>query len=286
MMRVMLIGAAGMLGHDLVHSTPPGVTLYPFTRADLDITNTELVAKKVSEIQPEILINAAAYTAVDRAEAEREPSFRVNAYAVGELGRIAAQADALVVHFSTDYVFDGIGRIAYVEDAATNPINVYGASKLAGERALEESGVSYLLIRTSWLFGSHGRSFPKTMWERAKHNLPTKVVDDQFGRPRYTRDLARATWTLVSRRATGAYHLANEGVTTWFGLATHVFARLDRAQLLTPCVTEDYPVAAKRPRHAVLATSHPDVSPGTRLRAWPEAVDDFLASIEVPPASS
>ncbi len=285
-MRVMLLGAGGMLGHDLVSSAPPGVTLLPFTRADLDITNTELVARKVSEVRPEVVINAAAYTAVDRAEEERELCYRVNAYAVGELGRIGVQAGAVVVHFSTDYVFDGEGRITYVEDATTNPINVYGASKSAGERALEETGVSYLLIRTSWLFGAHGRSFPRTMWERAKRNLQTKVVDDQFGRPTYSSDLARATWKLISRRTTGVYHLANDGVTTWFGLASHVFARADRTRLLTPCATEDYPVPAKRPRHAVLATNHTDLSPGVRLRGWRDGIDDFLISIEAQPTSS
>jgi len=162
-MRAMVLGAAGLLGHDLVATAPPDMTLFPFPRADLDITDTEALAATVREVRPDVVINAAAYTAVDRAESEPEAAFRVNDAAVGELGRIAREAGARVIHFSTDYVFDGTSAEPYAEESPPNPLNVYGASKLAGETALRASGAPCLIVRTQWLFGAHGRCFPRTM---------------------------------------------------------------------------------------------------------------------------
>src|SRR2546430_11106456 len=173
-MRVMVLGAGGMLGHDLVATTPPDVTLFPFPRSRLDITHNEAVAKALGEVRPDVVINAAAYTAVDRAESEPQAAVRVNGAAVGALGRMARAAGARVIHFSTDYVFDGQATRPYREDSPTDPVNAYGTSKLAGETALCASGPEHLVVRTQWLFGVHGKSFPRTTWLRARSGLTTR----------------------------------------------------------------------------------------------------------------
>ncbi len=271
-MRVMILGAGGMLGHDLVATAPHESKLFVFTRAELDITNAASLATVCASGKPDVIINAAAYTAVDKAESEPQAAFRINGKAVGDLGRIAAQVGAQVVHYSTDYVFDGNASQPYTEDSVTNPINTYGASKLAGEVALRESGAAFLILRSQWLFGMHGRCFPKTMYERARANLPTKVVGDQTGRPTYTQDLARATWGMVSRSARGVAHVTNEGAATWFDVAEHVFRRVKRLELLSCCTTGDYPTPARRPRYSVLGTGQIR----ERLRDWRSALDHFL----------
>jgi dTDP-4-dehydrorhamnose reductase len=274
-MRAMILGAGGMLGHDLVATAPKQVTLLPFTHAELDVTETESLAAAVAELRPDILINAAAYTAVDRAETERQLAFRVNAEAVGALGRIAAHAGARVVHYSTDYVFDGSATEPYEEGSATNPINVYGASKLAGETALQQSSADFLILRSQWLFGFTGRSFPRTMWERSNAGLLTKVVNDQTGRPTYAEDLACTTWTLIERGASDVLHVANCGHATWFEVAAHVFTRLGKPHLLSPCSSEEYSTAARRPRYSVLDTRRLERL-GNLLPAWQCAIDDLL----------
>ena len=278
-MRAMILGAGGMLGHDLVAAAPPGIALFLYTRADLDITDKASLTARVAEAQPEVVINAAAYTAVDRAESERELAFRANAEAVGELGRIAARVGARVVHFSTDYVFDGTASQPYKEDSTTNPINTYGESKLAGEAALTHSGADFLIVRTQWLFGAHGRSFARTMWERARAGLKTTVVDDQKGRPTSTIDLARASWTLIRERASGLFHAANDGVATWFDVAEYIFSRLAKSDLLTPCTTATFPTPARRPLYGVLDLHKLETLLATPLPDWRSAVDTFLRRV-------
>lgn len=275
-MRVMILGAGGMLGQHLVSSAPATVTLLPFTRAELDITDGRAVAVTATAERPNVIINSAAYTAVDRAETERDAAFRVNADAVGELGRIAHTIGARVIHFSTDYVFDGRATEPYTEESPTSPVNAYGASKLAGENALRQSQASFLIIRTQWLFGLHGKSFPRTMRDRALAGTPTKVVDDQTGRPTYGGDLAPLVWTLVERGVNGRLHATNGGSGTWFDVAQHIFARYHRRDLLSRCATSAYPTAAQRPRYSVLNTSRLERLVGGGLREWPQALDHFL----------
>jgi len=275
-MRAMILGAGGMLGHDLVATAPDRIGLVPLAKADLDITATPALAATIADVRPEVVINAAAYTAVDGAESDPELAFRVNGEAVGELGRVAARVGARVVHFSTDYVFDGTASRPYTEESPTNPVNTYGASKLAGETALRESGADFLILRTQWLFGMHGRSFPRTMYERARADLATKVVADQTGRPTYTRDLASATWRLIDRCARGVFHVANEGEATWFDVALHVFAWVGRRDLLSSCTSTDYPRPARRPRYSTLDTRHLNQFLEAPLPTFRTALDDFL----------
>src|SRR5712691_3974271 len=228
-----------MLGHDLRRTAPWAIDLLPLSRAELDVTQSQAVEACVARERPDLIINAAGYTAVDQAEADRATAFAVNADAVATLAGAAARHGALLVHFSTDYIFDGRAGAPYREDAATNPLNVYGSSKLAGEQAIQASGARFLIVRTQWLFGEKGRSFPRTMLERARQGLPTRVVTDQIGRPTYTHDVALATWTLISRGTTGVIHVANEGVASWFGVAECVFSRLGAREFLQPCTSAE-----------------------------------------------
>jgi len=275
-MRALVLGAGGMLGHDLVRAAPSGTELHPLTRRELDITDAPALAARVSALRPDVILNAAAYTAVDRAEADTKRARRVNAEAVGELGRIAAEAGARVVHFSTDYVFDGNASRPYQEDSPTDPVNAYGATKLAGEEALRRSGADWLIVRTQWLFGVNGKSFPRTMWERACAGLATKVVTDQTGRPTYSRDVAPAVWKLIDGGVSGVMHIANDGEATWFDVAARVFERAGRRDLLTACSTADFPTPARRPRYSVLDTTRLDEQLGGPLPPWADAVDRLL----------
>jgi len=282
-MRVLLLGAGGMLGHDLAATAPLDVALVPTTRTALDITDAAALARRVAEVQPDVIVNAAAYTTVDKAESEPDLAFRVNGQAVGELGKIAARSGIKVVHFSTDYVFDGTATVPYAEDAEPNPINVYGASKLAGETALQASGAEALIVRTQWLFGGSGGSFPRTMWERATRRTATRVVNDQLGRPTYTLDVARATWQLVQGGAEGLVHVANGGAATWFEVAREVFRLAGCPELVERCTTSEYPTPARRPRYSVLETRRFELRMGASLPQWCDALARFATQLQSQP---
>lgn len=268
-----------MLGRDLAQLAPAHVEVVPRTRAALDVTATHALAAALDDLRPDLVINASAYTQVDRAESEPDAACLINADAVGELGALAAARGVGVVHFSTDYVFDGAARRPYREDDPTAPLGVYGASKLAGERHLLASQPRALVLRTQWLYGAHGRSFVRTMWERATRGAPARVVNDQRGAPTWTADLAHATWALVARGAAGGvYHAANTGEATWFDVARHIYAAAGCPDAVTPCATADYPTPARRPAYGVLDTAKL-ARAGVVLRPWPEALDAFIATV-------
>jgi len=278
-MKVLLLGAGGMLAHDLLATAPGDVTVLGRTYDELDVTDAPALERALDDLRPDVVVNAAAYTAVDRAETERELAFRVNGEAVGTLGTLAAARGVRVVHFSTDYVFAGDGTAPYGVAHPTAPLNAYGESKLAGETALLESGARAIVVRTQWLFGRHGHSFPRTMLGRAVRGQPTRVVADQTGSPTYSVDLARATWTLLAADGVGLFHVANAGATTWHELARRVFAAAGRPELLSPCTTADYPTPARRPSYSVLDTSRYEELAGAPLPSWEDAVDRFLADL-------
>lgn len=280
-MRVLLLGAGGLLAHDLAAHAPPHVTLTALPRAQLDVTNQTALAGTIRDVAPEVVINAAGYTRVDDAEQERDVAFAVNGVAPGVIGRAAAAAGATVVHFSTDYVFDGEACTAYREEDRPHPLSVYGESKLAGERTLAASGAQFLIVRTQWLFGRGGRSFPRTMWERATRRQATQAVSDQTGRPTSTEDLARAIWWLVGAGVTGTLHIANSGQASRYELALRVFAREGAEHLLASCVTRDFPVAARRPTRVLLDTTRAETVLGRPLPAWEESLDRFLETLRV-----
>jgi len=276
-MRVLILGAAGMLGTDLCATAPSGTSLVARDIADTDITDRAQVASALHDAQPDWVINAAAYTAVDRAETERAVAEAVNGSAPGYIAEESARRGIAVVHFSTDYVFAGTATSPYREGDPVAPVNAYGESKLHGEEAVLASGAHALVLRTQWLFGLAGTSFPRTMWERATAGLPTRVVDDQVGRPTYTCDLAAATWRLVARRASGIVHATNGGTaTTWFDVAREVFARVGATGLLSPCATADYPTPARRPMYSALCTKRLEGLLSGALPEWRDALGRFL----------
>jgi dTDP-4-dehydrorhamnose reductase len=268
-----------MLGHDLRASVPSVVGLSSFAHADLDVTHAGTVRDLIRAERPRFIINAAAFTDVDAAESEpgQTDAFRVNAAAPGVIGAAAAEVGATVVHFSTDYVFDGESGRPYREDDEPNPLNVYGRSKLEGERALRASGAAHLIVRTQWLFGIHGRSFAATMWHRALRGERTSVVADQFGRPTSSRALADAVWRLIERGVTGTVHVVNSGTASWYEIAVRVFTAAGRAGLVQPSVTTEYGAAAPRPRAAVLDSGLYERLTASRLPPWQDALDEFVA---------
>ncbi|HXF96007.1 MAG TPA: dTDP-4-dehydrorhamnose reductase [Gemmatimonadales bacterium] len=282
-MRVLLLGAGGMLARDLRATAPPQADLLALTRRDLDVADEVSLAGVLHRERPAVVLNAAGYTRVDDAERDQATAFAVNARAPGSIGRAAAAIGAVVVHFSSDYIFDGDRRVPYREDDAPHPLSVYGASKVEGERALQASGAEHLIIRTQWLFGLHGRSFPRTMWERAHRRAPTRVVADQTGRPTCTEDLARATWTLIGLGARGVLHVANSGMATWYDVAREVFQAAGAAELVSPCTTAEYPSPARRPAWSVLDTGRYEAFSRWPLPPWTQAMERFLRRLAEEP---
>ena len=306
-MRVLLLGANGMLARDLIREAPGAHDIVGRDIDDFDITDPDAVHDAVHEIQPDLIVNAAAYTNVDGAESEPDLAFAVNGDAPGFIGSAAKALGVPVVHYSTDYVFDGSSREPYSEGESTSPMGVYGASKLQGEQRLAESGTASLIIRTQWLFGIAGKSFPATMWGRATAGQATKVVSDQTGRPTYTVDLARATWRLLTgegktgqqqetpwdgltqpgatwgslgQPGTDIVHLANNGTAIWYDVAKRVFEAVGRPELLEPCSTAEYPTPAQRPAWSVLSTERYEELAGESMPAWEDAVDRFLVELQ------
>ena len=270
-----------MLGRDLCATAPAGFELLTPSSSELDITSAESVRGAIERFRPDQVINAAAYTQVDRAESDPVTAERVNAAGPGLIGAMCADRGIPVVHFSTDYVFAGDGERPYRETDPADPMNVYGRTKLAGEEALLASGAPALILRTAWLFGREGKSFPRTMWERARGGLATRVVNDQWGRPTSTRDLAAATWALIDAGARGIVHVSNSGEpTTWFGIAERIFERAGARGLLAPCGSEDFPTPARRPRYSVLDTSRVESLLGHPLPDWVASLDRFLDDLE------
>ncbi|MEX2151175.1 MAG: dTDP-4-dehydrorhamnose reductase [Steroidobacteraceae bacterium] len=277
-MKILLTGPTGQVGAALLETQPRLGEVVAASHARLDLANPDSIRKAVRAARPEVIVNAAAYTAVDRAESERDTAFAVNATAPGILAEEARRAGALLVHYSTDYVFDGAKATPYVEEDEPDPINVYGASKLAGERAIAASGCRYLILRTSWVYGPRGSNFYLTMLRLARDRAELRVVDDQVGAPTSSLEIARATAQLLRRDAQGLYHMSAAGETSWCGFARAILAR---AGLATPVVairTEDYPAPARRPRNSRLDCSRLRAEHGVALAPWDEALAEVTST--------
>ena len=258
--KTLIIGASGMLGFDLCEVFPTSVKL---THKELDITNRGQVLDSIQRIKPNLVINAAAYTDVEGCEGQQELAFQVNAYGPGYIAEACNEMSAILVHFSTDYVFDGVDS-EYIESATPNPINVYGRSKFIGEQEIAKKMDNYRIIRTSWLFGIHGKNFVETMLKLSGKMAEVRVVNDQFGKPTYTVDLAHKIAEIIELNP-GIYHLTNEGICSWYEFAS---AFTNNA---VPCTSEEFPRKAKRPKYSVL------VNTKTRLmKHWKEALKDYL----------
>jgi len=285
--RILVTGVSGQVGWELARSLTPLGHVSCLDLPGLDFTKPETIRAAVRTVAPSVVVNAAAYTAVDQAERERDLACAINHHAVAVLGEECHRVGALLVHYSTDYVFDGTTTRAYAEDDTPNPLNVYGHSKLEGERAVRDSGCPYLLLRTSWVYGARGTNFLLTLLRLGRERERLSVVDDQIGAPTWARSLADVTAHMVARwlcatpsereRLCGTYHATAAGHTSWCGFATAIFARAEgsgygRSPILEPIPTAAYPTPARRPMNSVLdSTKLIDVF-GLTLPAWDEAL--------------
>lgn len=257
-MKVLVAGAAGQLGRALAATAPAGVELVAPDEAAFDICSADSVAATVAAVRPALIVNAAAYTAVDRAESEPERAHAVNAEAAGRLAAAAAQAGARFAHVSTDFVFDGTLARPYRPDDAPNPLSVYGRSKLAGEQAVAAAHPGALILRTAWVHAAGGQNFVATMLRLMRERDEVRVVADQVGTPTHAASLARAIWALEAAGAEGIHHWTDAGVASWYDFALAVgeealaLGLLDRAVPVIPIATADYPTPARRPGFAVL----------------------------------
>jgi len=275
--RVLVTGARGMLGTDLCALLArSGWQVTAADIAEFDITDREQSLEFVSQHSPSVLINCAAFTAVDQAETERELAFRVNRDGAENLAVAASEAGAFFVHISTDYVFDGTKHGPYLEDDAPNPASVYGASKLAGEEAVRSALVEHCIVRTAWLYGIHGKSFPRTILSLAQHGKPLRVVNDQRGCPTYTVHLARALAAIAEQPRHGTYHAVNSGTCTWYDLACAAVREAGISVEIAPCATSEFPRPAPRPANSVLDTSKLRTDFGIELPTWQQGIAEFV----------
>ncbi len=299
-MRILLIGGNGQVGHELRRALAPLGELLVTTRdgslADgarcepLDLARPESAAAVIAKIAPTVVVNAAAYTAVDRAEEEPELAYRVNAEAPGHIADACHSVGAALVHYSTDYVFNGRSRTAYREDEATSPLGVYGASKLAGEQAITASGVSHVTLRTAWVYGLHGANFLRTMLRLAAERDELRVVADQIGSPTPAWLIADITAAILQQgiTASGIHHLVTGGETSWHGFAEAIMAeahrtgRLARVPRVVPITTAEFPTRASRPAYSVLDTTRLAAHYGVEIPDWRSALVTTLATAGAP----
>lgn len=269
-LKIMLTGKNGQVGWELQRTLAPLGQVVALGRQDLDLADPGQIRQRVREIKPDIIINAAAYTAVDKAEEEPELAMAVNGIAPGILAEEAKRIDAAIVHYSTDYVFNGQKNSPYTEEDEPDPLNVYGKTKLAGERAIQAVGASYLILRTSWVYGMRGKNFLLTILRLAREREELRVVDDQIGSPTWSRMVAEATAQILARiysplaphsspltELSGVYHLSAGGQTSWYGFTRAI---LRHAPYLTPNTlrihpipASEYPTPARRPKYSVLS---------------------------------
>jgi dTDP-4-dehydrorhamnose reductase len=276
-MRVLLIGANGMLGKDLVQEWS-GDELIPATSRDADIRNPEEVDGLLARTRPEWILLTAAYTDVDGSEREPEAAYAVNAKGTENVARSARKYGAKLMYVSTDYVFDGQGTRPYEASDAIAPIGVYGASKAAGETAIQEHLQDWCIVRTSWLFGASGQSFPEKILRAAETRPELSVVSDQVGSPTFTRDLARAMQALVRADARGFVSVTNAGTCSWFEFAAEILRQAGKTNPVKPIDTLQAARAAKRPAYSVLSASALNAL-GIKVRHWREALPPYLEEL-------
>lgn len=292
---ILLLGKTGQLGWELERTLPSRGRVIALDRTQLELTDPGSIRKAIRAASPGIIVNAAAYTAVDKAESEPDLAMQINGVAPGVIAEEAKRVNALLIHYSTDYVFDGTKSAPYTEDDAPRPLNAYGTSKLAGERALAESGCAYVILRTSWVYaGRGGGNFVTTILRLAREKTELPVVNDQIGSPTWARALAEATGELVdkavqAREATGIYHLAAKGYASRFDFAKRILAiarEISHEETgwarLRPITTAEYPLPAKRPLS--VATSKDKIKRvfGIEMPDWEVQLRSFLTEFMKP----
>ncbi|QXQ08308.1 dTDP-4-dehydrorhamnose reductase [Sphingosinicellaceae bacterium] len=257
-MRALIAGSGGQLGRALQATVPEGTEIIAPPEGEFNITDADVVARVVADARPDVVINAAAYTAVDRAESDEAAARAVNVNAVGLLAAAARNAGAAFAHVSTDFVFDGTAHSPYPPDAAPNPLGAYGRTKADGEAAAREFHPSPLIVRTAWVYAAQGQNFVRTMLRLMAERDEIRVVADQIGTPTHVPTLARTLWTLIGHGATGNFHATDAGVASWYDFAVAIHDEalaagiLARPVAVVPIRTSDYPTPAKRPPYGVL----------------------------------
>ena len=280
MSRTIIFGGRGQLGRDLerVFATQGDVTAVDLP--ELDITVEGAAADLVGAFHPDLVVNAAAYTDVEKAEDEEEAAFRVNEAGARFVARAAMAVDARVVYYSTDYVFGGTKTRPYTETDDVAPVGVYARSKLAGERATAAENEGHLILRTAWLYGPGGNNFVEKILGLAQTHAELKVVDDEIGSPTYTQDLAEATLALTKADACGIYHVTNAGTCSRYEFAQELLRLADLKTLVRPCASSEFPTKAERPLYSVLDTAKFREATGYVPRDWKEALADYFARRE------
>jgi dTDP-4-dehydrorhamnose reductase len=303
-MRILLLGKDGQLGHELQRSLAPLGSITAWGRSECDLAQTDKLYAKVISAKPDVIVNAAAYTAVDQAESEPLLAHAINAAAPALLAQAALDIGCRLIHYSTDYVFDGSGSTPRTEDAATAPLNVYGHSKLAGEQAIAASGCKYLIFRTSWVYAREGGNFAKTMLRLACERDALSVIDDQIGAPTDAAWLAAMTVTAILRQAqderketvrtepvevpNGIYHATSAGEVSWHGYASYLLAKARSMgfpikvsqQAIRAVACEAFPTPAKRPRNSRLDCSKLIATFGIQPPPWQQGIDRLLQHLK------
>jgi dTDP-4-dehydrorhamnose reductase len=269
MTRILLTGKSGQVGYELERSLQGLGEIIAVDRSQMDLSNLDNIRQVIREVRPDLIINPAAYTAVDKAENEPELAMLVNAHAPAVMAAEAKKLGAVMIHYSTDYVFDGTKTSPYVEEDPTCPINVYGRTKLAGEQAIQAAGIPHLILRTSWVYGTRGKNFLMTVKRLAQERDELRIVADQHGAPTWCRTIADTTAHIIAqskgvglgdewwKARSGVYHLTAQGQTTWHGFTGAVVAHqsVERKPALTPISTDEYPLPAARPANSVLSSA-------------------------------
>ena len=295
--KILLISCTGQVGAELWRGLQPLGEVVPAdqnltTVTRLDLTNPQQIRELIQQVKPNIIVNAAAYTAVDKAEQDQHITMAVNATAPQILADLAKQNDALLVHYSTDYVFDGIKRTPYLETDTPNPLNMYGKSKLAGDQAIQASGCNHLIFRTSWVYGLYGQNFLLTIQRLAKEREELRIVADQIGSPTWSRLIADMTAQVLSQLysprfkkenfsdisgISGIYNLTCGGQTNWCEFAQRISERAPKPPRVIPIPTADYPAPAKRPLYSVLSNEKLAQTFGLELPNWDDALNICLS---------
>ena len=286
-MNVLITGANGQLGHEMQRVAKESNDNYIFTDVaegyeNLDITDLEAIRKMVKANNIEIIVNCAAYTNVDRAESDFDTANLINNTAAGNLATAMKEVEGTLIHVSTDYVFQGDRNIPCREDWPTNPLGVYGKTKLAGEKAIEATGCQHIILRTAWLYSQWGKNFVKTMQSLTASKDSLKVVFDQVGTPTFAGDLADAIAHIINTRQldkTGIYHFSNEGVCSWFDFAKIICELSGNTCDIQPCYSEEFPSPVKRPHFSVLDKSKLKSTFGIRVPYWTDSLKKCIKQL-------
>lgn len=297
--RILITGKNGQVGYELSHLLGSWGELVALDRSQLDLTNRQSLVETVRSVKPNIIINAAAYTAVDKAESEPDLAYAINATAPGVLAEEAKRLKALVIHYSTDYVFDGSKSQPYVEEDKPNPLNTYGHSKLQGEQAIQAVGGMHIILRTSWVYGARGKNFLLTMLRLAKEKKELRIVADQIGAPTWCRTIAQTTAKILSSvissefstqdpgagvqgsALTGIYHLTSAGQTSWHGFASRILQQARSTVPVIPITTDQYPLPAQRPKNSLLDHTKLECTWNLVLPSWEKDLKACLAELDL-----